>query len=67
VKSNKGCNKILVGQVVVRVDPTYFRPTEVDLLVGDSSKARKELGWKPKYTLQQLVKEMVLSDLANYK
>lgn len=67
VKSNKGNNNILVGQVVVRVDPTYFRPTEVDLLVGDSSKAREELGWKPKYTLQELVKEMVLSDLANYK
>ena len=67
VKSNNGNNKILVGQVVVRVDPTYFRPTEVDLLVGDSSKAKEELGWEPKYTLQQLVKEMVLNDLSNYK
>ncbi|WGR97396.1 GDP-mannose 4,6-dehydratase [Bradyrhizobium sp. ISRA443] len=52
------------GRTVVRVDPTYFRPTEVDLLIGDSSKARAKLGWKPKTSFAQLVKEMVAGDLA---
>ena len=52
-----------LGQEVVKVDPFYFRPTEVDLLVGDASKARKKLGWTPKYTLKELVDEMVISDL----
>src|SRR6516164_3278578 len=51
------------GKVVVRVDPTYFRPTEVDLLIGDASKARAKLGWKPKRSFAQLVKEMVAGDL----
>jgi GDPmannose 4,6-dehydratase len=51
------------GKTVVRVDPTYFRPTEVDILIGDSSKARKMLGWKPKTSFAQLVKEMVAVDL----
>lgn len=52
------------GRVIIEVDPRYFRPTEVDLLLGDSSKARRELGWTPKYNLQALVKEMVREDLA---
>ena len=51
------------GKTVVRVDPTYFRPTEVDILIGDSSKARKTLGWKPKTSFAQLVKEMVAGDI----
>lgn len=51
------------GKVVVEVDPRYFRPTEVELLIGDSSKAKKNLGWVPKYTLEELVKEMVASDV----
>ena len=51
------------GKTVVRIDPRYFRPTEVDLLVGDASKAREKLGWKPKTTFAQLVKEMVAGDL----
>ncbi|SDI50898.1 GDP-mannose 4,6-dehydratase [Bradyrhizobium sp. Rc2d] len=55
------------GKTVVRVDPTYFRPTEVDLLVGDASKARAALGWTPKRTFAQLVEEMVASDLAEAK
>lgn len=51
------------GRVVVEVDPRYFRPTEVDLLVGDASKARKELGWKHKVSFRELVSEMVKADL----
>src|SRR6187200_1617911 len=52
------------GKVVVRIDPMYFRPTEVDLLIGDASKAREKLGWKPKTPFAQLVREMVAGDLA---
>ncbi|HQT24948.1 GDP-mannose 4,6-dehydratase, partial [Daejeonella sp.] len=52
-----------LGTTVVKVDPKYFRPTEVDLLIGDPSKSNSQLGWKPKYDLAALVKEMVLSDL----
>ena len=52
-----------VGKEVVAVDPNYFRPTEVDLLVGDASKAKDKLGWEPKYQLSDLVKEMMESDL----
>ncbi|VIO69399.1 GDP-mannose 4,6-dehydratase [Bradyrhizobium ivorense] len=52
------------GKTVVRIDPTYFRPTEVDLLIGDASKAKAKLGWKPKTSFAQLVKEMVAGDLA---
>jgi GDPmannose 4,6-dehydratase len=58
-----GRHQLAVGQIVVRVDSRYYRPTEVDLLIGDSSKARKLLGWEPKYTLDQMVKEMVAYDL----
>jgi GDPmannose 4,6-dehydratase len=55
---NKANSKILV-----EIDPRYFRPTEVDLLIGDASKAKKILGWTPKHSLEQLVKEMVASDI----
>jgi GDPmannose 4,6-dehydratase len=51
------------GQTVVKVDPKYFRPTEVDLLIGDATKAQTKLGWVPKYDLQALVSDMVQSDL----
>jgi GDPmannose 4,6-dehydratase len=51
------------GQTVVKIDPKYYRPTEVDLLIGDASKARQQLGWKPKYELDALVSEMVSADL----
>jgi GDPmannose 4,6-dehydratase len=49
--------------VIVCIDPRYFRPTEVDTLLGDSSKARKQLGWEPQTTFKELVKEMVTMDL----
>ncbi len=55
------------GQVVVSIDPAYFRPTEVDLLIGDPSKAKKKLKWKPKYTLKTLVKDMIWSDVELFK
>jgi len=51
------------GQTVVKVDPKYFRPTEVDLLIGDATKAKEKLGWVPKYDLETLVKDMVHADL----
>ncbi len=55
--------KFLEGKTVVQVDPLYFRPTEVDLLIGDSSKARKQLGWEPEYDLDLLIKDMIQSDI----
>ena len=51
------------GTTVVSVDPKYFRPTEVDLLLGDPTKSKTKLGWEPKYDLPALVKEMIESDL----
>jgi GDPmannose 4,6-dehydratase len=55
--------KLDKGKEVVAIDPTYFRPTEVDLLMGDASKAYNKLGWSPEYTLDQLINEMMQSDL----
>ena len=59
------CNgdiKLEIGKVVVKVNEKYYRPAEVDLLIGDPSKANTELGWKPKYSLDKLIQEMVESD-----
>ncbi|RZS96985.1 GDP-mannose 4,6-dehydratase [Cecembia calidifontis] len=58
---------VKVGDVLVKVNPMYFRPTEVDLLIGDPTKAQQQLNWKPKYDLEALVSEMVISDLALFK
>jgi len=55
------------GKVIIKIDPRYFRPAEVDLLVGDYSKAKKLLGWEPKHTVEELCKEMVLADLELFK
>ena len=55
------------GKTLVAVDPRYFRPTEVELLVGDATKAKEKLGWTPSHTLEQLCSEMVASDLALFK
>ncbi len=52
-----------IGDEIIAVDPRYFRPTEVDLLVGDATKAQNKLNWKPKFNLKSLVEDMVLSDL----
>ena len=63
----KSCNderfQLEKGKEILSIDPRYFRPAEVDLLVGDASKAHKKLGWKPEYDLKELIKEMMESDL----
>jgi GDPmannose 4,6-dehydratase len=51
------------GRILVEIDPGYFRPTEVDILVGDPSKARSRLGWRHRVSFEQLVAEMVAADL----
>lgn len=58
---------VKAGDVLVNVDPAYFRPTEVDLLIGDPNKAMTKLDWKPKYDLKLLVEDMVLSDVSLFK
>ena len=65
-ENEKGFDKD-TGNVLVQVDPRYFRPTEVDLLLGDPSKAQKELGWKHKHDLASLCKDMVTADLALFE
>ena len=64
IKSLKGefSKKLKIGASIVKVDAAYFRPTEVDLLIGDPTKANTKLGWKPEYTLESLIKEMVQND-----
>jgi len=59
--------QVEVGKEVVAVDPKYFRPTEVDLLIGDPTKSNTKLGWKPKYDLQMLVSEMVQADVDHFR
>jgi len=59
--------KCKVGDVIVKVDPRYYRPTEVETLLGDPTKAREKLGWMPQISLPELVKEMVLSDYTSAK
>ncbi len=56
-----------IGQVVIQIDPNYFRPTEVDLLIGDNTKAKTKLGWKPKYSLSMLIKEMMQADVELFR
>jgi len=64
VKSSKNEAYLLeIGKEIVSVDPKYFRPTEVELLIGDATKAKEKLGWVPKYDLQYLVEDMMKSDL----
>jgi GDPmannose 4,6-dehydratase len=55
------------GDELVEIDNRYFRPTEVDLLVGDASKAKQKLGWCPKYSLEELAKEMIEADIENFR
>ena len=62
-KSNNPDYQLEEGKVVVKVDPAYFRPTEVELLIGDPTKAKTKLGWEPEYDLPALVKDMMESDI----
>ena len=59
--------QVETGKEVVAVDPKYFRPTEVDLLIGDPTKSKTKLGWQPKYDLQMLVSEMVQADVDHFR
>ena len=63
VKCNNPAFKIEIGKEVLSIDPSYFRPTEVDLLIGDPTKAKEELGWIPEHDLSSLVKDMMQSDV----
>jgi GDPmannose 4,6-dehydratase len=67
VWEGEGVNEVGRGtknnDVLVQVDPRYFRPTEVDLLIGDATKAREKLGWRHRISLQELVSEMIASDI----
>ena len=67
VKGDDSDYKLEVGQTVVRVDPRYFRPTEVESLLGDASKAKNQLGWSPRTSFNELVTEMVRVDLDEAK
>ncbi len=67
VKACTGSYNVPVGQVILRIDPKYFRPTEVDLLLGDPTKAQTKLGWKPKYDLDGLINDMMQADLKLFK
>ncbi|MEO6314992.1 MAG: GDP-mannose 4,6-dehydratase [Chitinophagaceae bacterium] len=67
VKCTNPLYQVKAGTEVVAVDPKYFRPTEVELLIGDPTKANTKLKWKPKYDLAMLVKEMVASDVDNFQ
>ena len=62
----KGIN-VANGKTIVAVDPTYFRPTEVETLLGDPTKAKDKLGWEPKISFEEMVKEMVQTDLEEAK
>ena len=64
--NNKNYN-LEIGKEVLSVDASYFRPTEVDLLIGDPSKAKKKLGWVPEHNLASIVKDMMASDLELFK
>jgi GDPmannose 4,6-dehydratase len=59
--------KLEIGKEVLSIDPTYFRPTEVDVLIGDPTKAKDKLGWIPEHDLASLVKDMMVGDVALMK
>lgn len=66
-KCNDPKYQLEIGKEVVAVDPSYFRPTEVELLIGDASKAKNKLGWEPKYDVESLCAEMVQADIEEFK
>ncbi len=67
ITSISGDVKATVGQEVLAIDPKYFRPTEVELLIGNPKKANEKLGWKPRYSMQELCREMVHADIELFK
>ena len=67
VKSSTPQYNLTIGQEVVAIDPRYFRPTEVDLLIGDPTKSMTKLGWQPKYDVKMLCAEMVAADIEHFK
>ena len=67
VSSSNPDYPVKVGQQLVAVDPRYFRPTEVELLIGDPAKAKTQLNWEPRYDLQAMVQEMVTADLEQFR
>jgi GDPmannose 4,6-dehydratase len=66
-KCNNPNYQLEIGKEVLAIDPKYFRPTEVDLLIGDPTKAKEKLGWEPKTQLAELVEDMMSSDLTLMK
>lgn len=66
VSECSGAYQLPKGKEVICIDKEYYRPTEVDLLIGDSSKAKEKLNWKPRYTLEAMIKEMIQSDISLY-
>jgi len=62
-KCNNSKFQLKIGKEVLSIDPAYFRPTEVDLLIGDPTKAKEKLGWVPEHDLASLVKDMMQSDV----
>ena len=67
VNENNGNAKVNIGQEIIKIDSRYFRPTEVEILTGDATKAKKLLKWTPKYSFENLISEMVKEDLENFK
>ncbi len=65
--TEKRADHLKIGQEIIVIDPFYFRPTEVDLLIGDASKAKAKLGWEPRHSLDELIAEMVAGDLQQVK
>ena len=59
--------KVEVGETIIKVDPKYFRPTEVETLLGDADKARRELGWEPKISVKEMCSEMMKNDIEEAK
>jgi len=66
-KIGKTSEHLKKGQVIIKIDPFYFRPTEVNLLLGDATKAKHKLGWSPKYTLDMIIEEMIEADITVMK
>ena len=67
IENSGKSDNLKIGDVVIRIDPKYYRPTEVDSLLGDPSKAKQKLGWVPEFSARDLCREMIAEDLKNLK